>query len=808
MASGSSITRSAGTSSLTVSGASTLANSVSTGGTQTYQGAVTLAAGTTLSGSTINTQSTLAGGGYALTISGAADIDGAYSNVGAMSISGNATIDAAIGATSLSMGGTTALAANVTTSGTQTYTGAVTMSGNRTLSASTVHALSTVNSSSALTVYGDLSAGAELNLSRLTVTGTADLAGDVTTTGSQTYVGMLNVLAGHRTLTGSTIVTDTVDGHGNALTIAGNADIGGQVVNVSEFTVTGEANLSANVSTSGMQTYQGAVTLGSAITLTGSTIHTQSTLAGGGNTLTISGAADIDAAYSNLGALSIGGATALGANVSTSGTQTYTGAVTLTADATLSTSNSDVSFGGAVDGAHQLDIRAGTGKVTFNASVGANAALDGLTTADAPSGAYSSPSGSTVLAANVGSVRTTGNQVYNHLTFNTNTAIAKDSDNVVVSVNTEDNTTTDIYPLRLTSSAGSLNFVGTVEGGEYAKTNKRSLFLNAATSVTFNNQVGFDAITGNSGNILANYTRHYGVYRLDVTAPTVNILANITAYEHINIHGDAYIGGHTGQAETRYVFSLDPAINFFGKVDGYGLVDGTYTLDARAIAFDPAVVGLPEDNPAQPTINFTQDIGSRRLLAGITTQVAVIDMVSLRRGGDSTGWNGGSAPRNQGSVTTPTLANSGTIRFGGNVNTTGDQNHFASRFVLEGGGSRGNEFNGTAFDFTLGSGGITGAGGSRPRMRFSTNPTGDLVRELQRAGVSITSLPSDLASEIVKAQKARQKHSTDAIEEVLDAAAMSTLPSVEVGDLIEEQCDRDDNDNCRIPLPIQISQNP
>jgi len=80
--------------------------------------------------------------------------------------------------------------------------------------------------------------------------------------------------------------------------------------------------------------------------------------------------------------------------------------------------------------------------------------------------------------------------------------------------------------------------------------------------------------------------------------------------------------------------------------------------------------------------------------------------------------------------------------------------------------------------------------------------------ELQRAGVSITSLPSDLASEIVKAQKARQKHSTDAIEEVLDAAAMSTLPSVEVGDLIEEQCDRDDNDNCRIPLPIQISQNP
>jgi hypothetical protein len=47
MASGSSITRGAGTSALTVTGTSTLANSVITSGAQTYQGAVTLAAATT-----------------------------------------------------------------------------------------------------------------------------------------------------------------------------------------------------------------------------------------------------------------------------------------------------------------------------------------------------------------------------------------------------------------------------------------------------------------------------------------------------------------------------------------------------------------------------------------------------------------------------------------------------------------------------------------------------------------------------------------------------------------------------------------
>jgi filamentous hemagglutinin family protein len=82
MASGNSITNTAGTSSLTVSGASTLANSITTSGNQTYADAVTLLANTTLAGSTINTVSTVDGGGNkSLTITGNADVDGNITGV-------------------------------------------------------------------------------------------------------------------------------------------------------------------------------------------------------------------------------------------------------------------------------------------------------------------------------------------------------------------------------------------------------------------------------------------------------------------------------------------------------------------------------------------------------------------------------------------------------------------------------------------------------------------------------------------------------------------------------------------------------
>jgi hypothetical protein len=144
------ITRSAGSSALTITGASDLGGSITTSGSQTYTGAITLTANTTLTttDSNITFSSTVDGDGTArdLTI----DMDnsgegadgtvqfvntvGANDDLDVIDITGNLNLDAAISnTTSLSVSGTSNLGADVTTSSTQTYTGAVVLSTDITL---------------------------------------------------------------------------------------------------------------------------------------------------------------------------------------------------------------------------------------------------------------------------------------------------------------------------------------------------------------------------------------------------------------------------------------------------------------------------------------------------------------------------------------------------------------------------------------------------------------------------------------------------------------------------------------------------
>jgi filamentous hemagglutinin family protein len=405
--------------------------SVDTTGTQSYGDAITLGADTTLTGTTINTQSTLAGGGNALTITGAADIDGAVTGV-----------------MNLSVSGTSNMGANVTTSGTQTYTGAVTLSGgDRTLTGSTISTQSTLaGGGSALTITGaaDID-GAVTGVTNLSVSGTSNIGANVTTSGTQTYTGAVTLSGGDRMLTGTTINTQsTLAGGGNALTITGAADIDGTFSGVTNLSVSGTSNIGANVTSTGTQIYAGAVTLsGGDRTLAGSTVNTQSTLAGGNNALIITGAADIDGALSGLTNLSVAGASNIGANVTTSGTQTYTGAVTVSAASTLSTTNNHVNFGsslnlgdnltvntgagagdivvtGAVEGAKALTLNAGTGAITLSGAVGQTTRLgvlalnsSGVTIlAQAVKAASLTSNAGGTLLINGGSVDTTSTQSY------------------------------------------------------------------------------------------------------------------------------------------------------------------------------------------------------------------------------------------------------------------------------------------------------------------------------------------------------------------------------------------------------------
>ena len=138
------------------------AGTVYTSAAQTYNDNVTLGADTTLTGGTITTNGTLAGGTYGLTVTGNA-------------VFGNGTADTLTGLSALSVSGTTGVYTNtITTSGTQTYTGAVTLGASTTLTASSVSTYgAVVGGAFGLTITGDAVLG---NGAADTLTGLSSLS--------------------------------------------------------------------------------------------------------------------------------------------------------------------------------------------------------------------------------------------------------------------------------------------------------------------------------------------------------------------------------------------------------------------------------------------------------------------------------------------------------------------------------------------------------------------------------------------------------------------------------------------------------
>ncbi|NCW64014.1 MAG: hypothetical protein EBW04_07880, partial [Betaproteobacteria bacterium] len=213
------ISNTAGTSSLVISGTSSLGGSVTTTSTQTYTGATTLTGNSTLTTSsaqvtfsnTINSEGSetndLTVTASELQLDG---IVGGSQGIGDITLTGVLDLNQAINdASSLSVSSTSNLGANVTTSGTQTYTGAVTLSTDVTLTTTD----SNVTFSS--TVDGD---------------GTArDLIIDTNgTTG--------------------TILFDGLVGNSNdldAMTITGNLDLDAAIANTTSISVSGTSNLGA-----------------------------------------------------------------------------------------------------------------------------------------------------------------------------------------------------------------------------------------------------------------------------------------------------------------------------------------------------------------------------------------------------------------------------------------------------------------------------------------------------------------------------------------------------------------------------------
>ena len=260
--------------------------------------------------------------------------------------------------------------------------------------------------------------GGNVALSTLSVTGPTTLAGNVTTTGAQTYNSAVT-LGATGTLTTSNNAVDfasTVNaataGVQGLTVAAGNAtvafnDVVGGTAALASLTVTGPTTLARNVTTTGAQTYNSAVTLGSSNTLqtTDTAITLNAPVVGGANTLTLSSGAGAqtlsgivtsgDLVLSTTGGVTLDAGTYIitgGANpymfpaVTTNGgltvgQATKFGAITLGTDTSISSSpvNGDLNFSGNVDatapGLHGLVVTAGSGSVTFGGTVGGAQAL-------------------------------------------------------------------------------------------------------------------------------------------------------------------------------------------------------------------------------------------------------------------------------------------------------------------------------------------------------------------------------------------------------------------------------------------------
>jgi len=304
----------------------TLGASVSTAGWQTYNGAVRLTGDSILTGRGLTLASGLTGGSNDLTL----DFSTPFTLAGGISGVNNFTAQQTVN-----------VSGAFTTTGSQTYNGAVMLTGDSTLTGTSLTLASgltggsndlTLDFSTPFTLAGGIS-----GLKNFTAQKTVNVQGAFTTTGSQTYNGVVR-LTRDSTLTGTSLtLASGLTGGGNDLTLDFSTPftLAGGISGVKNFSAEKAVNVNGAFTTTGSQTYNGAVTLTGTSTLVGTTITNNSTMAGASNGLTITGNAAVNGAITGLTNFSVSGIASLSANVTSTGVQTYTGAVVTNAARTL-----------------------------------------------------------------------------------------------------------------------------------------------------------------------------------------------------------------------------------------------------------------------------------------------------------------------------------------------------------------------------------------------------------------------------------------------------------------------------------------
>ena len=583
------ISNTAGTSSLIISGTANLGGSITTTGTQTYSGAVTLSAATI----------TLTTTDSDVTFGGTIDSDAGQTR--------HLTIDTNGTTGTIQFGGLV---------GNTVALGAIGITGNLDLD-------------DAMTSVVDLS-----------VSGTSNLGADITTTGTQTYTGVVTLSGGDRILQGSTVnFGGTITGTGSHdLTVTGNLDLDDAMTSVVDLSVSGTSNLGADITTTGTQTYTGVVTLsGGDRILQGSTVNFGGTITGtGSHDLTVTGNLDLDDAMTSVVDLSVSGTSNLGADITTTGTQTYNNAVTLTGDTTLATSNSNISFNSTVNSdaigtKRDLILTLGSGSASFTGIVGAtsladitlnssatfNAAVtaDNLTIAvnktvtvkdDATITSTIALSGSSTLAVNNASAITIAGNITD--TGSGNIISVNDSDasaapnqvtfsGTVAADSLTVGTTTTAGKALFTNSAAAVITNITITGGDHADEDSTATFNYAltATAVTLDDNTGIATIVfaeDNSVTIAGTIDgadNNEGVLKITGTLKTFsNNIGSNKYLSLLDVDSDVSFSGNVLVSE----ISVSANIIDSGNVSVYGtsvIINNVYSQGAQVYDGDVVI---------------------------------------------------------------------------------------------------------------------------------------------------------------------------------------------------------------------------
>jgi len=117
----------------------------------------------------------------------------------------------------------------------------------------------------------------------------------------------------------------------------------------------------------------------------------------------------------------------------------------------------------------------------------------------------------------------------------------------------------------LSSQAGSIEFNGTVDAGTNAKVAKRSLNIEAATSIRVNERIGLD-ITDMTAE---QYQLHTGTspWALSMTAKDIYLSADVTTYETQTYTGDVWVAANPNGTPAITLTSMDPAVMFMGRIN-------------------------------------------------------------------------------------------------------------------------------------------------------------------------------------------------------------------------------------------------